>query len=46
MDSISVEQVKSIVVDTVEYVKCTDVTAFYADLAEKQATQFLKGSFE
>lgn len=40
MDSISVEQVKTIVVDTVEYVKSTDVSAFYADLAEKQATQF------
>lgn len=40
MDSINVEQVKSIVVDTVEYVKSTDVSAFYADLADKQSTQF------
>lgn len=40
MDSINVEQVKNIVVDTVEYVKSADVSAFYADMADKQATQF------
>ena len=40
MDSVNVEQVKNVVVDTVEYIKSTDVSAFYADLVDKQATQF------
>lgn len=34
------EQVRKIVIDTVTYVKYNDVSAFYSDLADKQATQF------
>ena len=40
MDTIKIEQTKKIVIDSVEYIRSSDVSAFYADLADKQATQF------
>lgn len=40
MDTTKVEIVKSIVVDSIEYVKKSDVLQFYSDIADKQATQF------
>ena len=40
MDSLKIEQVRQVVIDSVEYVRKSDVAAFYADLADKQATQF------
>lgn len=40
MDTLKIEQVKQVVIDSVEYVRSSDVSAFYADLADKQATQF------
>ena len=40
MDTLKIEQVKQVVMDSVEYVRSSDVSAFYADLADKQATQF------
>ena len=40
MDTLKIEQVKQVVIDSVEYVRSSDVSAFYADLADKQAIQF------
>ena len=40
MDTLKVEQVRQVVIDSVKYVRSSDVSAFYADLADKQATQF------
>lgn len=40
MDSLKIEQVRQVVIDSVEYVRRSDVAAFYADLVDKQATQF------
>jgi len=40
MDTTNVEIVKSIIVDSIEYVKKSDVLQFYSDIADKQATQF------
>ncbi len=40
MDTIKIEQTKKIVIDSVEYIRSSDVSTFYADLADKQATQF------
>ena len=40
MDTMKIEQVRQVVIDSVEYVRSSDVSAFYADLADKQATQF------
>lgn len=40
MDTMKIEQVRQVVIDSVEYVRSSDVSAFYADLADKQSTQF------
>ena len=40
MDTLKVEQIRQVVIDSVKYVRSSDVSAFYADLADKQATQF------
>ncbi|MBO7145501.1 MAG: hypothetical protein J6W13_11835 [Salinivirgaceae bacterium] len=40
MDTVSAKLVKSIVIDSVEYIKKSDVLNFYSDIADKQATQF------
>lgn len=40
MDTLKIEQAKQVVIDSVEYIKSSDVSAFYADLMDKQATQF------
>ena len=40
MDTTNIEIAKSIIIDSVEYVKKSDVLCFYSDIADKQATQF------
>ncbi len=40
MDTLKVEQIRQVVIDSVKYVRSSDVSAFYADLADKQATQY------
>lgn len=40
MDTANIEITKSIIIDSVEYIKKSDVLQFYSDIADKQATQF------
>lgn len=40
MDTTQLNNVSRVIIDSVEYIKRTDVLAFYSDIADKQATQF------
>lgn len=40
MDTTNIEQLRTIVIDSVEYIKRGDVLEFYSDLASAQASQF------
>lgn len=45
MDTMKIEQTKKIIIDSVVYIRSGDVSAFYADLADKQATMILQIGF-
>lgn len=40
MDTTELEQLRTVTIDTIEYIKRSDVADFYANIADKQATQF------
>ncbi len=40
MDTSQINNVSRVIIDSVEYIKRTDVLEFYSDIANKQATQF------